>query len=303
MTTTNHHAHEYQSEALPSQSAIIEPTHPEATLSYYLRDENPTPDTPLVVLVCGLALPMQSWATTVSNLCERLPDVSILAYDRWDRGKSRGLPVSRKGVNDISTAGMDLGLLLNNLGLSKRPLIMVGQSMGCPIIRMYAIQTPTANIRGVVFIDSMMANSDFISVFPAENDDEDPDLTSTRQLIIERFHPSVQNTEGISRMNAAQLLPFASTPRFPTNPHLIVLGHDPEYFAQFSEKSTGMNANMVKRYLQPAWETYNEGLLKLSDNAIGDVRIVPDSGHFIQMDQPGVVVDAILEVLAGMAGS
>lgn len=286
-----------QPEALPSLPAIIDQDYPESTLTYFLQDEKPDPVTPLVVLVCGLALPMQSWALTISNLLERIPSVSVLAYDRWNRGKSTVLPSSRNGINDISTAAMDLSLLLSSLDLSKRPLIMVGQSMGCSIIRMYAIQNSTADIRGVLFIDAMIANTDFLSLFPEQEDEEDPALTSTRQLIVERFHPSIKNPEGISRVNAAHLLPFASSPPLPSNPHLIILGHDPEYFAQFSEKSTGMDAKIVKRYLQPAWEAYNEGLLKLSERASGTVRIVPDTGHFIQMDNPGVVADAIMELL------
>jgi hypothetical protein len=150
---------------------------------------------------------------------------------------------------------------------------------------------------GVVFIDSMIANSDFTSVFPEPTDDEDPALTSTRQIITEKFHPSVPNPEGISRLNAAKLLPSACSPTLPTEPYLMVLGHDPVYFAQSSEKITGTDAGMILRYLQPAWEVYNEGLTKLSRRAISAVRIVPDTGHFIQVDRPEAVADAIEEVV------
>jgi pimeloyl-ACP methyl ester carboxylesterase len=286
-----------QPEALPSKLAHIDPSDPEAGLSYSLDDPTQGPDDVLVVLVGGLALPMQSWASTVSGLKQRIPDVSILAFDRWNRGKSTAPPLNRNGVNDISTSANDLWLLLRILNLEQRRLVLVGQSMGCAIIRMLAIQSPQANIVGVVFIDSMIANSDFTSVFPEPTDDEDPALTSTRQIITEKFHPSVPNPEGISRLNAAKLLPSACSPTLPTEPYLMVLGHDPVYFAQSSEKITGTDAGMILRYLQPAWEVYNEGLTKLSRRAISAVRIVPDTGHFIQVDRPEAVADAIEEVV------
>lgn len=52
--------------------------------------------------------------------------------------------------------------------------------------------------------------------------------------------------------------------------------------------------------LNKLWEDLHDGIAAESSRGVD--RIVPYSGHFIQWDQPQVVVDAILEVLTQARG-
>jgi pimeloyl-ACP methyl ester carboxylesterase len=133
-------------------------------------------------------------------------------------------------------------------------LIFVCNSIGCAIARLFT-QTYPGTVCGMLFLDSIMANSDYTDIWPnpdAQNFDPNtlpPGVTAdevreTREKYRSMFHPNVPNKEGLSRRNLAALLPDADGPRLEgyngDGPCLTVVGHDWETFAEQSCRSSRM---------------------------------------------------------------
>jgi len=60
----------------------------------------------------------------------------------------------------------------------------------------------------------------------------------------------------------------------------------------------GLSVSLTMKYAaNPAWHEYNEGLARLTDveRAKGPI-IAPDCGHFVQRDNPGFVVQEVLNM-------
>lgn len=100
-----------------------------------------TPLSPLVVFINGLLTRSCDWEPTIYSLIALRPPPLILSYDRFGVPPSDPLPTGR-ATNDISTAARDLSALLEKvypvLSLSsKAPLVLVGSSIGCCIIRLF----------------------------------------------------------------------------------------------------------------------------------------------------------------------
>lgn len=150
---------------------------------------------------------------------------------------------------------------------------------------------------GVLFLDSYIANTDFISLFPPASAAEPKVVTRTREIMARYFHPGVGNLEGLSRSNARDLLPSASEPRFLGDPELVVMSHDPEYNADDMVLRLGIDKDCYLRYVQSAWDEYNDGLVQLSSSNGRGVR-AKKSGHFIQRDRPDLVIQEIQAILS-----
>ncbi|KAL7629056.1 hypothetical protein AAE478_000574 [Parahypoxylon ruwenzoriense] len=204
-------------------------------------------------------------------------------------------------------------------------LIFIGNSIGCVIARLYASTYPGV-AEGFLLLDSNMANSDMVSVFPdPDAPDFDPkclpddvtvdDLRRTRERYAAAFHPSVPNPEHLDRRNIAELLPHADKPRLrgppppPQNgdgdddgakgPWITVVGHDWETFADEGLRgSMNVPKSLTNAFMNPAWGRYNEGLVRLTeeDRARGPV-IAKRCGHFIQRDDPVLVAELIDDLL------
>jgi hypothetical protein len=95
----------------------------------------------------------------------------------------------------------------------------------------------------------MMANSDFVSIFPDPDrvEFDDPgtlpegvsaqDLRYAREQYRRHFHPTVANSERFDRRDLPSRLPFADGPSLPSGPDgrepvVTVVGHDFERFAR-----------------------------------------------------------------------
>ena len=161
-------------------------------------------------------------------------------------------------------------------------------------------------------LDSMIANADFVSILPdpsspnfdssqALGDDcDDEQYLKARQTVHMIFHPSNPTGEGIDRRNIPTLLPSASEPELPSNPYLMVVGHDPRTFGMQSKMGMGIPMSLTQKFVQPAWESYNAGLVELVSECKrigGGVRIAKGAGHVIQKDQPELVKGYIEEML------
>lgn len=129
------------------------------------------------------------------------------------------------------------------------------------------------------------------------------------------FHPSVRNPENLDRRNVAELLPHADRPHLVGfgspppghGPWITVVGHDPVRFAD--DCATGSLHSpraLTNAYVNPAWARYNEGLTRLTTDKErrtgGGPIIAENCGHFIQVDDPGLVAGLLRDLLERMGG-
>ncbi|KAL1841561.1 hypothetical protein VTJ49DRAFT_6934 [Mycothermus thermophilus] len=292
---------------------------------------NPPPSafrTALIVFLNGLLLPSATWSETISHLLtlrrtSHLPTSFILSYDRYGQGKSDSDPTdppdSDYGHDPLAVVS-DLHQLLQQLvqdhhlpgPLGSLRIIFVCNSIGCVLARLYAASNPGL-VAAYLFLDSMMANTDFVSIFP---DPDDPDfnkrklpkgvtpddLRHARLKFRQYFHPEVPNNERLDRRGLRKLLPHADEPALPDGPGgkkpiLTVVGHDWEEFAEQCERgSLGVSKAVINAYMNPAWGRYNEGLTRLTSPP-GELKVARDCGHFIQKDDPEFVANEVNDIL------
>ena len=150
-----------------------------------------------------------------------------------------------------------------------------------------------------VFPDSTSADVDPKSVPTDLTADE---LIASREIMYKMFSPENPNKEGLDRRNLAQLLPSASGPKLVgpggKAPYITVVGHDAETFAQEGLDRMTISRIVTQTYLQPYWEVYNQGLLKISDSEVENkVKIAKGCGHVIQLGDPHFVAEELKAML------
>ncbi|KAF2735967.1 hypothetical protein EJ04DRAFT_178701 [Polyplosphaeria fusca] len=322
----------------PEISSITLEGKPSARVHYtYYPASTSTPSHPnpfaqtLTVFLNGLILPRSSWEASMKIFLEKriqlqLPYPALLSYDRYGQGDSDADPDDKEPPpghgHDIMSAVHCLRQFLlqiwkEHLEISnptKFPsLILVCNSIGCALARLFAHEYP-GTVSGLLFLDSIMSNSDFISVWPDPDAPDfdlhtlpsgvsEKDVRDTRTIYKRVFHPSVPNKENLSRRNLATLLPSPSSPKLEakggSGPYLTVVGHDWEEFAEQSFRGELRTPKVLTMtYQNPAWQRYNEGLRGITDEdkAIGPLVAV-GCGHFIQRDGPGFVSDEMVSLL------
>ncbi|KAL4982431.1 Alpha/beta hydrolase fold-1 [Aspergillus falconensis] len=305
-------------------------TKPAAQISYTFHPPAPFKDTKKVLLVFlnGLGLPQSSWFPVIAKLQEQtaLDLPGILTYDRYGQGATTDCDPEKPDAHDCVDVVTDLRQLLTQLtaeklginSLDEVRIVFVANSIGCALARLYAQEYP-GTVAGLVLLDSVLANSDFVSIFP-DPDAADFDqaslpenitpesLRTTRARVRAIFHPvdgQAGKAEGFSRASLPSLLPHSDGPvllgpRVKDNgdgPFVTVVGHDFEAFARESMRM-GWPVELSMAYMNPFWNAYNEGLVKITQasRAKGPV-IAEGSGHFVQKDRPDLVVDEIVEIL------
>ncbi|OJJ42675.1 hypothetical protein ASPZODRAFT_76410 [Penicilliopsis zonata CBS 506.65] len=297
-------------------------TKPSAQLCYTFTP--PSQSSVLLVFLNGLGLPQAAWQPVISQLRtlrneKRASLPAILTYDRFGQGQTTDRDPRDASVLDPSHGHdcADVVADLHQLILQIKELhlkddkntistVFVANSIGCALARLYA-ETYPGSVAGVLLLDSVLANSDFVSVFPDPDKKDDtielpsdvtPDMLRTaRDRVARIFHPSVGSREGLSRKTLAGLLPTSDGPVLlgpdGKGPYVTVIGHDPEAFAAESEKM-GMPRVLSRAYTNPYWEKYNAGLVQITepDRARGPFQ-APGAGHFVQKDNPGFVVEEL----------
>lgn len=304
----------------------------------------------IVVFLNGLILPRSSWHHAIQDFLEKrinaqLPYPALLTYDRFGQGDSDRDPNDKEPPpchgHDCMSAVHDLRQFILQItkqhpgvsNPSKLPaLIFACNSIGCAIARLFA-QTYPGTVLGLLFLDSIMANSDLVSMWPDPDDPSfDPaqlppgvterDVRDTREKYRVVFHPDVPNNEGLTRRNLAALLPHAHKPRLHGyaghvgyaggeaagsnedgdsggGPFLTVVGHDWDTFAEQSfTGSLHIPKLLTMTYANPAWQKYNEGLIHITDEGKGIGPLIGvGCGHFIQKDGPAFVGDELVSLL------
>ena len=254
---------------------------------------------PAVILDSGLGDSFVSWRKVQPQIANF---TRVCSYDRAGLGYSDSSPLPRTS----NVIAKELHALLQAAGVSP-PYILVGHSMGGFDVRLYT-SLYRSEVAGMVLVDA--SHPDQENRFPPELKNlegswgrEAEFLEYTMPLGIPRllglcdeevvdraaqcnFHHA---REAVAEMKA---LPQSAALTAATGPFgdmpLAVLSHDPD------KPVNEVPADLAKPTSQ-AWEKMQEELAHLS--TAGTQTIAKGSSHYIQLDRPEVVIEAIHRVV------
>lgn len=200
-------------------------TKPSAELCYSFHPQVGTTKPVLVVFVNGLGLPQTSWEGVISLLRDQPPVMGLpamMTYDRYGQGQSTDRdPLDANATDnmhghDCLAVVRDLRQLLlqitsEKLGVSnvdEVQLVLVCNSIGGALTRLYA-QEYKGTVGGLVLLDSVLANSDFMFIYPDLNTLDfnasilpagvTTDAIYKARAYIQRvFHPTNGSKEGLT---------------------------------------------------------------------------------------------------------
>ena len=255
--------------------------------------------TPTVILDSGLGDSYISWHKVQPQIAQF---TRVCSYDRAGLGYSDSSPRSRTS----KVMAEELHTLLQNAGIS--PLyILVGHSMGGFNVRLFA-SLYRSDVAGMVLVDSPHPEQE--KRFPQALNDLDKTWVREQEFLafsmpfgVPRllgfcdkdgavrapdcnFHST---REGVAELkaiseSAAQTANTGSLGDLP----LAVLSHDPD------QPEPDLPEDLVKP-TNDAWQQMQNELAQLSSRSTH--VIAKNSGHYIQIDRPDLVIEAIRKVV------
>jgi pimeloyl-ACP methyl ester carboxylesterase len=254
---------------------------------------------PTVILESGLGDTYVSWRTVQPQIAKF---TRVCSYDRAGIGYSDS--GSQPRTSEV-IAG-ELHALLKAAGVAP-PYVLVGHSMGGYDVRLYA-SLYRNEVAGMVLVDA--SHPDQESRFPPELKDMEGSWVREAEFLEYTMPFGVPRLLGLcdddpvqraaecnwhsAREGVAELKAFpesasqtAATGSVGDLP-LAVLSHDPD------KPSADLPPDLAKP-TNAAWEKMQEELAHLSTR--GTQVIAKNSSHYIQLDRPDVVVDAVRSVV------
>jgi pimeloyl-ACP methyl ester carboxylesterase len=217
-----------------------------------------------LVMEAGLGMDTATW----SNLVPLLGGARVCAYDRAGQGKSAPAETPRTADDLVN----DLSRLLDAASIEP-PLVLVGHSFGGLVARLFAARHPE-DVAGVVLIDPSPSTL-------VEDTCELRDATRCAQLTT-MLTPD-GNPERIDwTASVAELAGAGALPEVP----LVVLAA--------TSQGAEISPEEAERWLARQQE--------LVDSVPTGRLIAVDSGHFIHLDRPEEVAEAIRSVLEAIRG-
>ena len=251
-----------------------------------------------VVFVNGLGAPLEEWslvAPTIADQCR------VVCYDRRVAPRSGPIP-----THDAAQIVADLHDLLDTLHVTG-PLVLVGHSWGGAVIRRYAASY-SGNVRGLVFVDAshekirgMMPNRFSRVLYTA----------STSVLRIGAIRRRLLGTLGFEHLPATELafvgtLPWVANGRT-ARAEYAGIGNSLRELAEIAPDLPAVPTRVLLAAGRPNW------MFKLGAKQVAAIRAVwesvvagrddvilesvADSGHYISLDQPQAVIDAVIGVV------
>ena len=218
---------------------------------------------PTVVFEAGFGAGLTSWSTVQSNIAKFARTVS---YDRAGIGQSEAGPKPRAAKQ----IALELHTALQNAGIGP-PYVLVGHSFGGIYVRVFADMYPK-EVTGMVLIDPSQETFDDWTRMHKE---------AQRTALDEQIAKASQGVRDESaEVNASYQQARAA--KVPAGVPVILL--------------TAMKDDTMPAAVRKVWvEKHDEWITKVAG---GKHIKVENSGHFIQGEQPQVVIDAIRQVVA-----
>jgi len=228
---------------------------------------------PTVVLETGLGAPSEYWAPVQQEIAGL---TRVCRFDRAGRGKSDPAPNPPRTCADMVA---DLRALLHNAGIPA-PYVLVGNSLGGMNARLYAYRHPE-EVAGLVLVDGSHQDQ----------------FTRSVEALPEPGPNSPDSHKGFYHFWAGGGWRDASNN--PENVDFVASREQLQAIHTLGDLPVVVLASGAFLREAPTmheiWQDLQRDLAKLSSNGV--YRVVESSGHFIQREQPEVVVDAIRLVL------
>ena len=247
----------------------------------------PVDGEPTVLLISGQGPPLGYWDLMAAEFAAE--GHHLCAYDRAGTGGSEVPPEDRRTTRDQVA---DLMALLEAADLTG-PFVVVAHSLGSLPAISFAAEAP-GRVTGVVLIDpwTPRVNQTLLAALPPERPNESAALAEERQFVTDFPRDPAQNSEHLLvAASDEQVLALLDQPgRLFGDRPVIVLQ------APFPERPAGLPRD-YDAVARDAWTAGNEEIA--AESTRGRVIKVEDTGHDIHVDQPDVVIDAILDVMSG----
>lgn len=253
---------------------------------------------PTVVLDAGLGGSSLDWMLLQSTLAQ---SAHTCVYDRAGMGRSEPGPLPRSPGRNAD----ELHQLLKDAGI-EGPVVLVGHSLAGKNVRMFAAAYPD-DVAGMVLVDARSERMDLGASADATAG-MDGALNARAMLysvarplgLVRLFGASLTEAANLTPDDAQQLILRETQPnaiRATVDEGLARAADD----AVLTQSNLGdlplvVVASSTNMASLSGWSDAQQGLAQLSSK--GRLVIAEPSGHYVQFDQPRVVIDAILSVLA-----
>ena len=217
---------------------------------------------PTVVFEAGFGAGLTSWSTVQSNIAKFARTVS---YDRAGIGQSEAGPKPRAAKQ----IALELHTALQNAGIGP-PYVLVGHSFGGIYVRVFADMYPK-EVAGIVLID------------PSQETFDDWTRTHQEAQRTALDEQIAKASQGVRDESAEVNTSYqqARAAKVPAGVPVILL--------------TAMKDDTMPAGVRKVWaEKHEEWIAKVPG---GKHIVVENSGHFIQAEQPRVVIDPIKQVV------
>jgi pimeloyl-ACP methyl ester carboxylesterase len=221
--------------------------------------------TPTVVLDSGLGDSLAPWNDIFPAIAGF---TRVVAYDRAGYGRSDPGPEPRS----YGAVATELHTLLTRAGFAP-PYVLVGHSLGGAHIRAFA-HLFKDDVAGLVFVDPISEE-----MFAAASSEERKKDREEQDAAVSKGPPGVRGEWAFSREESLHDFP-----------QLRSLGTPPDVPMAVLVASRGRPRLWVRSLLSQygRW---------IADASEGYLLVTADSGHYIQRDEPGLVISAIRRVV------
>jgi pimeloyl-ACP methyl ester carboxylesterase len=239
---------------------------------------------PTVIFEAGLGGDFSVWGDVITPISDT---DRACSYDRAGVGMSEPAPAPRTTADEVA----DLRTLLDGAGIAP-PYVLVGHSIGGWNVLVHADEHPD-DIVGAVLVDARPpeATDRWLAALPPEAPAESDAIRGNREELTTFEQDPTRNPEGLDLIASAKEVVAASG--FGSDPLVVLTAANDE-----TDLWEGIDPALAAT-MHGIWIELQEGLAARS--TAGRLVVVEDAGHFIQLDQPRAVVDAIREVI-GKAG-
>jgi pimeloyl-ACP methyl ester carboxylesterase len=239
---------------------------------------------PTVIFESGLGGDRFVWGDVLTGLMATDRGCS---YDRAGLGASQPGPKPRTTDDQVD----DLHALLQAAGVEP-PYVFVAHSSGGWNAMVYAGRYPD-EVAGAVMVDVRppAASERWLAALPPESSTEPDVLHQARAELTDFEEDPTLNPEGLDLMESA--VQAKAAPGFGDAPLVVLTAGDRV------ANTEGLPGDLAATF-DEIWMDLQTGLVELSTS--GRQEIVPDATHDMPFEQPGVIVDAIRDVLGKAVG-
>ena len=225
---------------------------------------------PTVVMETGLNSSSRTWRVVQPAVAQVTRTCS---YDRAGIGTSDPDPRTKAARRTSRTIVEDLEVLLRTAAISGS-YVMVGHSLGGAYVRLFATRHPR-DVIGMVLVDSSHEDQATRLSATGYTPPAEPDSP---------VEPDPDRTDMLASLKEVGQVPWRA------NIPLVVLSHG----RKIAVDSPGITQEQAER-VEDIWLQLQRELASRSSE--GRLIVAQRSGHFVQSDEPQLVIDAIREVV------